>query len=268
MGAFPAQKTVLQHMNTPPNNSSGNPSPDDANAKDNDQNEVQDEAQNEAQDEIQSSRLPEALFRLVQETCAEEPGSPKRQRGLTQIIRGLNGRLWHTYDPYYPDALQQTWIYFCRNLCEATTGRVYDPQVARLTTWLNAYLKRRLQDFQIAEIRHRKTTVSSTVRGKDGDGTIDRIDSLVASPDIPPLLEQVRDWATTDADGSLRSLHISKHPTVTAQLLILKRLPPEVSWKTLAVDYGISIGTLSSFYQRKCLPRLRAFGESQGYLGE
>lgn len=244
MGAFFAQKTVLQRMNTPPDNP----------------------ADNSDSEEIQSSRLSEALFRLVQETCAQPPGSAQRQRGLTKIIRGLNEQLWHSYEPYYADALQQTWIYFCRNLCEATTGRVYDPQVARLTTWLNAYLKRRLQDFKIAEIRHRQTTVSNTVRGKDGDGSLDRIDSLPASPDIPPLLEQVRAWAKKDADGSLRKAHISKHPTVTAQLLILERLPPETSWKALSAEHGISIGTLSSFYQRQCLTRLRAFGQSQGYL--
>ena len=241
MGSFPAQHTVLQHMNTPPDNPDGQAS--------------------------QTGKLPEALFRLVQETCAEPPGSARRQRGLTKIIRGLNGQLWHTYDPYYADALQQTWIYFCRNLCEAATAdRAYDPQVAKLTTWLNAYLKRRLQDFQIAEIRHRQTTVSNTVRGKDGDGALDRIDSIPASPDIPPLLEHVRAWAESDADGSLRAAHISKHPTVTAQLLILKRLPPETSWKTLAAEHSISIGTLSSFYQRQCLTRLRTFGQSQGYL--
>ena len=244
MGALPAQQTVLQRMNTP----SDNP------------------ANNSDGQGSQSGKLSAALFRLVQDTCAEPPGSARRQRGLTKIIRGLNGQLWHTYDPYNADALQQTWIYFCRNLCEATTGRVYDPEVAKLTTWLNAYLKRRLQDFQIAEIRHRQTTVSNTVRGKDGDGSLDRIDSIPASPDIPPLLEHVRAWAESDADGSLRAAHISKHPTVTAQLLILKRLPPETSWKTLAAEHSISIGTLSSFYQRQCLTRLRTFGQSQGYL--
>jgi len=244
MGAFSAQQTVLQPMNTPPDNPADSP-----------EGPVP-----------QGSKISEALFRLVQETCAQPPGSALRQRGLTKIIRGLNGKLWHTYDPYYADALQQTWIYFCRNLCEATTGRVYDPQVAKLTTWLNAYLKRRLQDFQIAEIRHRQTTVSNTVRGKDGDGSLDRIDSIPASPDIPPLLEHVRAWAESDADGSLRAAHISKHPTVTAQLLILKRLPPETSWKALAAEHSISIGTLSSFYQRQCLTRLREFGKAQGYL--
>ena len=207
------------------------------------------------------------LTDLVVETCAEPVGSPKRQKGLTQLIRSLDGQLWHTYDPYYSDALPQTWIYFCRNLCEATTGRAYDPEVAKLSTWLNAYLRHRLHDFKIAENKQRATTVSqSSLRDLDGDGPLDPIDRLPAPPDIPPWLEQVRAWADADANGTLQNLHINKHPNVTARILILKRLPPETPWKTLSAEYSISVGTLSSFYQRQCLPRLRAFGKSQGFF--
>ncbi|MGD1899851.1 MAG: sigma-70 family RNA polymerase sigma factor [Phormidesmis sp.] len=217
-------------------------------------------------DSSQERQYSEPLAPLVQATCAEPVGSPKRQRGLTQIIRALNGQLWHTYDAYYADALQQTWIYFCRNLCEATTGKAYNPEIARLTTWLNAYLKRRLQDFQIAEIKQRATTASSTGLRGDGDAPLDPVDRLPAPADIPPWLDQVRAWAEQDVDGSLKAVHISKHASVTAQVLILKRLPPETPWKALSAEYGISVGTLSSFYQRQCLTRLREFGRSQGYF--
>ena len=215
-----------------------------------------------------SQRQPDPLQALVQETCHHAIGTPQRQRGLTRLIRQLTPQLWHTYDPYYPDALQQTWIYFCRNLCEATTGRAYNPEIAKLSTWLNAYLKRRLQDFQIAENRQRATTISraSLRSNKGGDEPLDPIDRLPAPPDIPPWLPQVRAWAEADTDGGLSQVHVSKHPEVTAQLLILKRLPPETPWKTLAADYGISIGTLSSFYQRQCLTRLRDFGKAQGFF--
>ena len=217
------------------------------------------------------SQSSEPLAPLVRETCAEPVGSPKRQRGLTKIIRALNGKLWHTYDAFYPDALQQTWVYFCRNLCEATTAKkAYDPELSMLTTWLNAYLKRRLQDFRIAQSQQRRTTVSSSAlnsrSGEKGDSLVDPVDRLPAPADIPPWLEQVRSWAEADADGSLRAAHVSKHPTVTAQLLILKRLPPETPWKALSAECGISVGTLSSFYQRQCLKRLRAFGQAQGYF--
>ncbi len=217
------------------------------------------------QNPAEGRRFSEPMARLVLETCAEPIGSPKRQRGLTQIVRSLKDQLWHTQDPYYPDALQQTWVYFCRNLCEATTGKVYDPAVAKLSTWLNAYLKHRLRDFQIAENQQRATSMSYLGSRSEGEG-LDPVDRLPAPADIPPWLEQVREWAQADANGSLRAIHINKHPEVTAQILILKRLPPETPWRLLAVEYDISVGTLSSFYQRQCLIRLRQFGQSQGYF--
>ena len=69
-----------------------------------------------------------------------------------------------------------------------------------------------------------------------------------------------------DPQGELRGIYITNRPDVTAQILILRRLPPETSWKDLAADYKLSVSTLSSFYQRQCLPRLRKFGELEGYL--
>lgn len=203
------------------------------------------------------------LKQLVIETCRHPKGSPQRQRGLTQLIRLLTNQLWHTSAVYYPDALQQTWIYFCLNLCEPTTCRAYNPDIATPVTWLNTYLKWRLKDFEIAENRDRLTTVSASSLSCE-DGSLDPIDRIAAQPDISPLLEKTKAWA--EGDRSLEQIHISNHPTVTAKALILKRLPPETPWKTLSAEYGIPVGTLSSFYQRQCLSKLRDFARSQGYL--
>lgn len=203
------------------------------------------------------------LKQLVKAACQHPKGSLQRQRGLTQLIRRITPLLWRTPDAYYPDALQQTWIYFCRNLCEATTGKAYDSEVANPVTWLNAYLKRRLQDFRIAENRDRTTTVSQTAISTP-DGFLDPIDRLPAPPDIPPWLEQVKQWAKSNR--TLEEIYISKHPEITVKALILKRLPPETPWKRLSQEYGVSVGTLSSFYQRQCLKQLREYGRSQGYF--
>jgi hypothetical protein len=73
-------------------------------------------------------------------------------------------------------------------------------------------------------------------------------------------------WAKTDSEGELCGTYIKGRPDVNCQVLILKRLPPEVSWKELSEEFGLSIPTLSSFYQRQCLPRLRKFAELQGLL--
>jgi hypothetical protein len=73
-------------------------------------------------------------------------------------------------------------------------------------------------------------------------------------------------WVQTDSEGELRRTCIKGRPDVNCQVLILQRLPPEVSWKELSEEFGLSIPTLSSFYQRQCLPRLRKFAELEGLL--
>lgn len=214
-------------------------------------------------------KLEERLRQLVTEACSHQPGSAVRQKNLTQIIRLITRKLWKESTPYYQDALQQTWVYFCQNICEGNTGEPYNPSRGTVVTWLNFYLKRRLQDFYIEDQKQKAKIVSSHSGQYKSDATqktVDPIDNLVAKPDIPFLLEEVAKWVETDPDGELRTIHITNHPEVTAQVLILRRLPPEESWKDLSTEFNLTISTLSSFYQRQCLPRLRKFGESEGYL--
>ncbi|BAZ51629.1 hypothetical protein NIES4103_42870 [Nostoc sp. NIES-4103] len=211
----------------------------------------------------------EQLRRLATQACGHPPGSPQRQKLLTQIIRLTSSKLWKESTPYYQDALQQTWLYFCRNVCEGLTGQTYDPAYGSVITWLNAYLKRRLQDFYLNQYKEQATTVSIKVRQSVSGGNsevIDPVDNLPATPQAPPILEDLEAWVKTDLDGELSSTHIKGHPKVNCQVLILKRLPPEVSWKELSEEFGLPIPTLSSFYQRQCLPRLRKFAENEGLL--
>jgi hypothetical protein len=209
--------------------------------------------------------LDRQLRELVDRACSHPLGSAVRQKSLTQIIRAIDRKLWREYTPSYEDALQQTWLYFCRNICEATTGERYNPDRASLITWLNNYLKRRLQDFQIEGNQAKHDFVPSQKQGADGE-TIDIIEQQPAPPDIPPILAQLHTWVATDADGSLTTTHIKGHPHVNCQLLILRRLPPETSWEQISQEVGIPIPTLSAFYQRKCMPKLHNFGKSEGYI--
>lgn len=98
---------------------------------------------------------------LASEACQHERESIQRQRAMDRLIRAIqnSGSLWVENTPYYEDALQITWKYFCVNLCEAVTAeRPYDPTIARVTTWLNEYLRWRLRDFREAEHQQRQYT--------------------------------------------------------------------------------------------------------------
>lgn len=194
------------------------------------------------------------IDQLVAQACSYPAGHRERQKRLTQIIRVVSQKLWKEDSPYYEDALQKTWIYFCQNLCECKTGKAYNPSRASVATWLNVYLKRRLQDGARDRTKKQLSTVSAS----------SAVDYLVASPDIPPLLQEVEQWAKTARH--LEQVHIVNNPHITARLLILERLPPETPWRVLSDKFSVPIGTLSSFYQRQCLTCLREFGRTQGYL--
>ncbi|WP_017719340.1 hypothetical protein [Kamptonema formosum] len=211
-------------------------------------------------------RVEEQLERQITEACRHPAGSVQRQRKLTKLIRSIASKLWKENTPYYEDALQQTWVYFCQNICEGNTGEAYNPARGSVLTWLNTYLKRRLQDFYIDSQNRKSKFVPGKWGANEDSETADPVDNLPASPDAPPLLEDVRAWAETDSTGELRKIRLQGHPEVTAQVLILRRLPPETSWKALGAELGVPASTLSSFYQRQCLPRLRKFGESEGYI--
>ncbi|NES86617.1 MAG: sigma-70 family RNA polymerase sigma factor [Moorea sp. SIO2B7] len=209
---------------------------------------------------------PEKLHQLVADTCKHPPGSLKRQQNLTKLILLIeqSKKLWQESTLYYEDALQQTWIYLCENLCEAGTTEKYDPNRSSVITWLNRYLKWRLHNFRLENQAEKRRKITGKI--SELDQISDPIENLEASPDIPPILENIRIWAETDLEGELGSIHIKNQIKVTAQVLILRRLPPETSWKQLSREFGISVSTLSNFYQRQCMPRLRNFGKSEGYL--
>lgn len=202
------------------------------------------------------------LCQLACEACRHCFGSSERQRYLTRLIRLIKPQLWYDNSPYYQDALQQTWIYLCQNLCEGKTAKPYDPKIASIVTWLNAYLKFRLLDFKEVAKTEQKQCVSAYVEAGE---TKDIIEKLVAKPEIPPILERVQEWLEQNAN-ELRRIHITNYPQVNCYTMIHRRLPPESSWRALEQEFGIPYKTLESFYRRQYKPRLREFGRAEGHL--
>ena len=72
-----------------------------------------------------------------------------------------------------------------------------------------------------------------------------------------------------DPDQVLRNTYFQERPEINAQVVILKRLPPDVSWKEIAKEFNLNDAeskNLPKWYHRSCLPLLRRFGTNQGYL--
>lgn len=212
------------------------------------------------------------LTDLAQAVCQHPPGSRERKRALNQLIREIqkSGKLWHDYrDPdIYDEALQITWEYFCKNLCEATTTKPFDPQESSITTWFNKHLKWRLYDL------HTKKTTDWQQRKWsqvvfDPENPIDPMMNIPDSRhDVPPILEVIQAWLEADTEPRLDAIHVKGRPEITARLLIQRHLPPEVSWKEVGEEVDYPPQLLASFYHRRCLPLLREFGKAEGFFGE
>lgn len=219
----------------------------------------------------EENNLSQQLQQLVAEACSHPPKSLMRRQKLSEIVRLIvqSGRLWQEGTPHYNDALQQTWVYFCRNVCEANTAKKpYDPHLASVITWLDTYLRRRLQDFNN---ERKQEKVIRDLQPVSTDSEARNLINYVANPpthsDSPlVILEETKKWVLADPEGELSSVHINKRPDVTCQILILKRLPPETSWKKIALEFNLPPSTAPNFYKRECLPRLRNFAKKQGYL--
>lgn len=209
--------------------------------------------------------VEEKVNQLVIKACEHPPGTAERQKTLTGIMRLISNKLWQENTPYYQDALQQTWVYFCQNLCERNTAQAYDPSRGSVLTWVNTYLKQRLQDLYIEDKKQqaRKVVVGLQISQPSEVNEILNLDDLEANPDTSLLLKELITWVETDPENELCRIHIEGHPKITCQKLLRRRLPPVTSWKELAAEFHLPVLTLSSFYQQQCLPRLRQFGGSQ-----
>lgn len=201
------------------------------------------------------SKVPPNLNGQIRDLVARAltfPGkSVQRRRILNQVVRlvSRSGKLWYESNPDYEDALQQTWCYCLQNL------EKYDPSRSSFITWIDNTLKWRLKDIYRAK-----------ARGSYSGLPTDVADRLPAPNEIPPILEETKAWIENDPTGDLQRTHVHERPDITCQVLLLRRLPPEVPWKDIASEFGIPLSTASNFYKRECLPRLRHFAVDKGYL--
>lgn len=208
------------------------------------------------------------LFNLVRIVCQYPIGNINRRLGFNQIVRMIqqSGKQWREYASYYEDALQDTWLYFSRNLCEGenNTAKPFCRADCKIIARFNKYLKWRLRDYAVEVTKELDLRISPRF-SKEGK-LIDPVNLIQAPKPLPNWCEEIRIWAENDISGQLQNTHIKGHSEVNCRILILRRLPPEKAWKDLSVEFGLSISTLSGFYEKKCRPLLHQFGKSEGYF--
>ena len=212
------------------------------------------------------SDLDIKLKQLIAMACESELQSPERQRHLQELhyLVTTSNRLWKEAVPYYNDAVQDMWVHCCQHLDE------YDPDMAGVITWLDANLKRFLRRYRDRQNRDQRRLV--TTLPTEDDTPRSAVNSLPSRPDVSPLLdmwEKTLEWVQTDSDGTLKQTYFRKRPDINAQVLFMRRFPDKIPWKAIAADFNLSPSEatdLPKFYNRRCLPLLKAFGKAEGYL--
>jgi hypothetical protein len=212
------------------------------------------------------SELNIKLRYLIASACEHLPKSQKRQEiiGEVHILVTKSGKLWKEITPYYDDALQEMWASCLQHPEE------YDPTIKEVITWLNDELKKILRRFRDGNTRQRNRIASHI---KTEEGVLDPVENLASPPDIEPTLEilyNTLNWVKTDPDEELRKTCFRKRAEINAQALFLRRITSETPWEDIAAEFKLTppeAKDLPKFYSRKCLPLLRKFGLSQGYIG-
>ncbi|MEG3839186.1 hypothetical protein [Microcoleus sp. herbarium14] len=209
--------------------------------------------------------LYQELDRLVAQASQQPPDGFARKRYLSQIVTKMknSGLIWknHRNEPFYEDALQEQWVFFCSNLCEARTSTQYDRDRSNPITWFNNCLKWRLRTSAQKIVLENQRRASIETILEDGE-TTERaeVSEAVGDSHIIESIEYfqlVKNWIYTNPNGVL-SQHIRGRKDVTCQV-ILKSLSSGKTFGEMATNFNCSYSTLKGFYNNKCRPILEEF---------
>ena len=191
------------------------------------------------------------LQALVLVAQRHPPQSSARRRALTQLVMAIeqSGRLDRlrkyapsysasTFEDFYHEAKQKMYFYICQ---KPELYRQEHPVMA----WANNILR-----FKFLEVVKEQSRFP-----------IDGLQQLVY-PEGDQEYQTLHLFLETDPEGLLAAHAIRNHPEITFQALAIARHIQGQTWRELEQKTGISIQTLSCFFQRtlqKLLPYFRKY---------
>lgn len=188
------------------------------------------------------------IKKLAIEAQQHPPHTELRQHALgelTEAIR-LSGKLAHPYrarfspqfyDLLYDEAVNKTLAYVCRKIDK------YDPERGdkKFMNWVNFRLERVI----IESYREfREPNISSLP-------ALNELEEIVKIEEPPTLFERVRECLEEDPENIFKQAHIRNRPDANFSTIALARFSGK-SWEDISAEFGISLPTLSSFFQRCC----------------
>ncbi|MBD2092541.1 hypothetical protein H6F67_22080 [Microcoleus sp. FACHB-1515] len=196
------------------------------------------------------------LKRLAIEAQQHPSRTELRQHTLSQLVEAirLSGQLARPHQAkfsaqfyclIYEEAVNRTLTYVCRSIDR------YDPdrgQNKKFMNWVNFRLDRVILECR-SEFNESNTQELPALADLEA----------LPQPDSPSIAVDLREYIEQDADEILRSAHIKNRPEANFRSIALARYIDEKSWAEISQEFGISIPTLSSFFQRRCQEFLPLF---------
>ncbi len=174
--------------------------------------------------------------------------SELRRYALEELIEAIrwSNRLCHPhrekfppqfYELIYEEAVLETLIYVCTHIDK------YDPDRGdkKFMNWVNFRL-----DKLVLECRRKFDSVKTQQLPSLKD-----LDNLVKAQEQPSLSEIVRQYIEEDPENLCKKTYIKNHVNANFQTIALARFSGK-NWEEISQEFGISIPTLSSFFQRCC----------------
>ncbi len=142
--------------------------------------------------------------------------------------------------------------------------------------------KGRLKYWQLDYYRERNnqpptSSLDKPISSSGDDGEKQNLGNMIieSSKPIPweELIENAPqreywDYLENDPDGLLQGCHVRNRPDCNCHILVKKRLleHPATTWGELAKELNSTIGTLSGYFTKKCIPLLQEIAQKFGLI--
>lgn len=231
-----------------------------------------------------NEQLDKELRQLIHEACQHSERSSERRRLANRIIYKMqqSGQIKLQGSDHYEEALQQTWIWFGKKICEFDPEKARNPEASTVIGWFKSTLRLR--------VRHRSNPAPpplSTSQPFSDESKTTLEDSLEGKEPSPEefaeareLLEKIRTWLQAEKQKKkLQRMHVPKHAEANCYELAMKRLPTwddqsqqfldGKTWEQIVQELDVLDGEdreqllrrVRRFYRNRCLRCLRDFLE-------
>jgi uncharacterized protein YjbI with pentapeptide repeats len=237
--------------------------------------------------EINDDRSPseEKLQELVGNFCQHKstPGTREYNKAAYRLLAAIQKipGLKRNYQPGidrqdYEEIFNDTLLEIAKKICPSEDPDCFHPEddnyINSLTRWINYKLRlyykpkdliRQNQHKPVSLDRYISEGVNSTFVENITDSlTLNGIDALIEQyqkENQDKVGKKVRAYIEQDPDDTLKNCKSNKHHSCNCYFLVQQRLltDPPVSFRELAEELDMSMGTLTSYWYKSCVPKLQ-----------